>query len=501
MLSEESLQRISHTFCGDVEGFYSYKTGSQLVRFFNQSFSFSDVYGQGFPSRWMYVYNKLAELINTSRFDKYLSLILSRSYIMRDCDCREIDAAEKFLEIKAELDNIVRSDMLYIIKDGSGYKLIKQDTDLIRIGSGGFAIVYKQKSTGLIIKKLREEYLADKGIRSRFKREFNITKSLKDIPGIINVYDFNEGDYSYTMEEAEQTFEKYITVNTFDEKQKIKCIRMILHIMKFVHNKDIIHRDISPNNIFILQGQIKFADFGLGKDLNMFASHQTLNTNSVGQLRYCAPEQFMLLKDGDKKSDVYSLGRLINFVMTSDPNNSNHFLRTVVEKATNENPSYRYADASQFINGVEKSIKYHDEKENEGRFYDKISKNLYDDEIEMHIYEMNGEQICINIISGRVGFFNSLLNFMKTDDKHASFIIQSIDSSYGSVCGTFESYDPIASFAHSIILGDFSYVTKELAAQILRYVAYDVNRYNAQRLIEDIQKHGVEPLLEEILET
>ena len=42
----------------------------------------------------------------------------------------------------------------------------------------------------------------------------------------------------------------------------------------------IIHRDISANNIFIISGMIKIADFGLGKDLNVFTSHQTMHTNS-----------------------------------------------------------------------------------------------------------------------------------------------------------------------------------------------------------------------------
>ena len=82
---------------------------------------------------------------------------------------------------------------------------------------------------------------------------------------------------------------------------------------------------------------IKIADFGLGKDLNVFTSHQTMHTNAVGQFYYCAPEQFMMLKDGDKRSDVYSLGRVINFIMTGDPRNSHHIYRNIAEKATNSN--------------------------------------------------------------------------------------------------------------------------------------------------------------------
>ena len=117
------------------------------------------------------------------------------------------------------------------------------------------------------------------------------------------------------MEPAETTLERYVLDNQLNDQTKLNCIRQILHIMSEVHKRDVIHRDISPNNVFIISGMLKIADFGLGKDLQVFTSHQTLHTNSVGQYYYCAPEQFMMLKDGDKRSDVYSLGRLINFTM------------------------------------------------------------------------------------------------------------------------------------------------------------------------------------------
>ena len=72
-----------------------------------------------------------------------------------------------------------------------------------------------------------------------------------------------------------------------------------------------------------------------------------MHTNAVGQFYYCAPEQFMMLKDGDKRSDVYSLGRVINFIMTGDPRDSHHIYRNIAEKATNSDAAYRYADAGQ----------------------------------------------------------------------------------------------------------------------------------------------------------
>ena len=80
----------------------------------------------------------------------------------------------------------------------------------------------------MIVKKLKEDYISDSGIRSRFKREFDITQSLKNVIGIITVYDFYEDNYSYTMEAAEQTLYKFIKENNLPEANKVICIRQIL---------------------------------------------------------------------------------------------------------------------------------------------------------------------------------------------------------------------------------------------------------------------------------
>ena len=91
---------------------------------------------------------------------------------------------------------------------------------------------------------------------------------------------------------------------------------------------------------------------------------------------------------------------------------------------------------------------------------------------------------------------------MKINDEHALHIIQSVDKTYRDVCGrTFATYDPFASFAYSVLRTGFSYVVNETAASILRFVARDINRFKAQHMIEDIKNIGVEPLIEEILDS
>lgn len=502
MISEDALRTISHMFCGDTEGYFSYKSGPKLVSFFNEHFNGQDSYGQGFPSRWAFVYDKLVDLLNAGNFDSFLNLVLSKTFLMQDFNLSQVEAVERSQEIFEEFNRIVQKDM-YIITSASGiYHLYEENEDLVLIGSGGFANVYKQESTNKIMKKLKDDFLTDKGIRSRFEREFEITKSLQNAYGIIEVYIFDASSCSYTMEVAEQTLEKYILETLVTDEIRINCIRQILHIMTEVHKRDIIHRDLSPNNIFIIRGMLKIADFGLGKDLNIFTSHQTMHTNAVGQYYYCAPEQFMLLKDGDKRSDVYSLGRIINFIMTGKSNESRHIFRNVAEKATNSNAAYRYADAEQLSAKFEKSLIYHQNMKNEEYVLDKMARGVFDDDLETFLYELTSDKISRYLMNEKQGMINSLIQFMKCDDSHAQHIIQSIDGSFREVCGrSFVAYDPFATFSYHILQEDFSFVVKETAAYILRYVATDVNRFSAQHMVENLKETGIEPMIEDILDS
>ena len=95
MISENSLKEIAHIFCGDIEDLYVYKTGSQLVAFFNRYYNLHEKYGAGFPSRWIYVYDKLFQLIKLNRLDGFLDIILSKEYLISEQSLSQVEAAEK----------------------------------------------------------------------------------------------------------------------------------------------------------------------------------------------------------------------------------------------------------------------------------------------------------------------------------------------------------------------------------------------------------------------
>ena len=500
MISNKSVKEIACIFCGDIEKYYLYKSGPVLVDFFNKNFNTKDVYQSGFPSRWAYVYNKIMEILNLGKIDSFFSLILSKEYLMKEHSINEVAAVKLSENILKRMNKILLTDSCKIIRKNSKYYLVDSN-DLLLIGSGGFADVYRQISTGLVVKKLKDEFLSNDSIRRRFKREYLITKSLQGENGIIKVFSFDEENYSYTMEQAEMTLEKYVLDNELSDLEKLQCIRQILNIISTLHMKNIIHRDISANNIFIVSGQLKIADFGLGKNLDSFASHQTLNTNSFGQYIYCAPEQFKMLKSADKRSDVYSLGRLINFIMTKDATNYHHIYRNVAEKATCQNVECRYEDANQLSFFFEKAVEYHKKEEIEKKIEQKIAREEYDSDVENYIYDLDSESIAKNILDHKKGFTDSLFLFMLDSEEHAQYIIQSINNSFKNVCGKkFKAYDEFSYFACRVLNGKFSYIIKEIAANILSYIAWKVNRFSARRMIEELIKNGIEPLLEDILE-
>lgn len=501
MLSEENLKKIANIFIGDTEGFYAAKTGPMLVDFFFDNFQFNDSYQTGFSSRWIYTVDSLKILWKQGRIDEFLSLILSHGYIQKEFGCSEVEAIQKADRIYSEFRKVVATNGYIITHIGDRYKLVLEDDDLARLGSGGFANVYNQKSTGLVVKKLKDELITDDGIRSRFKREFDITKSIQDIEGIIKVYEYNADDCSYTMEFADTTLEKYCKSRDLDDNVKIAYMQTILSIMERVHDRDIIHRDLSPSNIFLIHGRLKIADFGLGKDMDAIASHQTITTKAVGQYSYCAPEQFMSLKRTDKKSDVYALGRVLNFIMTGNPDNVYHDFQFVAMKATSHDPERRYDDAGEMLDFFEKAVKYNENTNLKEKALSDIHQEQWSNDTEVFIQRLSEKELCLYLINNECGFMEALLVYMKQNEDYALDIMKKIDARYAEMCQEYEENDVFAKFAYRVASEKFFYSCKEIACNILRYIAYYRNRYDAQRLVSDLLENGLEPSLEEILQS
>lgn len=196
-------------------------------------------------------------------------------------------------------------------------QLINDRYEIIRsIGEGGMANVYLANDTILdrlvAVKVLRGDLSEDEKFVRRFQREAIAASSLNH-PNIVEVYDVGEdnGKYYIVMEYVDGK-----TLKSLIKKRGALTLPEVVDIMlqlasaiSCAHDSYIIHRDIKPQNVIILEdGRVKVMDFGIAAQLN---SNDLTQTNSVmGTVYYLPPEQ----ANGNvttTKSDIYSLGILM----------------------------------------------------------------------------------------------------------------------------------------------------------------------------------------------
>ena len=189
------------------------------------------------------------------------------------------------------------------------------------IGEGGMANVYLAYDTildrNVAVKILRGDLANDEKFVRRFQREAISASSLSH-PNIVEMYDVGEdnGKYFIVMEYLEgQTLKSLIKKRgSLTLHEVVDIMLQITSGLMCAHESYIIHRDIKPQNIVILEdGRIKITDFGISMALN---SNELTQTNSVmGSVHYLPPEQANG-SGATAKSDIYSAGILMYELLT-----------------------------------------------------------------------------------------------------------------------------------------------------------------------------------------
>ena len=184
---------------------------------------------------------------------------------------------------------------------------------LEKIGTGGMALVYKAHDNVLdrdvAIKALRENFDNESAIVSNFIKEARSSASLVH-PNVVSVYDVCEHDgFNYMVMELVngRTLKEYIKKNSrLPWQEACNYAIQIGQGIQAAHERNIIHRDIKPQNIIMdSSGTLKVTDFGIAKAVE--GDKAIAGGTAMGSVHYISPEQ---ARGGftDFRSDIYSLG-------------------------------------------------------------------------------------------------------------------------------------------------------------------------------------------------
>ena len=194
------------------------------------------------------------------------------------------------------------------------------------IGEGGMASVYEatheKLQTKVAIKVLNPMLAANSNIRQRFENEARFMASLTH-PNITRVIDYEERpDLLAIILEFLEGKDLNVTIRKngpLPLNETLTCFTQVLDAFDYAHRKGIVHRDVKPSNIFIEPGNIvKILDFGIAKLIGQ-GEDMTMTGTQMGTPVYMSPEQVNTDKTLDHRSDIYSLGVTLYYMLKGEP--------------------------------------------------------------------------------------------------------------------------------------------------------------------------------------
>jgi serine/threonine protein kinase len=187
------------------------------------------------------------------------------------------------------------------------------------LGEGTVGQVYRARNVEtdeiVALKLLRGSVARDPEIEQRFVREVTVLQQL-DHPNIVR-YDFcgiHGENLFFTMEHVDSGTIKDVLSGPMPWQDCVEVAIQVCSALEHAHQKGIVHRDLKPANLFLSDaGEVKLGDFGIALDVDN--TRLTVEGNTVGTVRYMAPEQFTD-SDVDERADLYSLGCILFQMLT-----------------------------------------------------------------------------------------------------------------------------------------------------------------------------------------
>jgi hypothetical protein len=235
------------------------------------------------------------------------------------------------------------------------------------IGDGGFAVVFEALDiTANKIVAIKELSIKGQDVNEveRFTREVKIQSTLAH-PNIVRVLDADlEANPPWcVMPLAQQNLAELIeSTGGMTTAHALELFRQILSAVAYAHQMGYIHRDLKPENVLVFdENQVMVGDFGLGRQINPASPELRLTDSdeSLGSWHYAAPEQLHSLTAASIRSDIYSLGKLLYFCLSSrvpfpniDLDKVDGNYRPIIERCVRENPNERYQSVDEIMAAI-----------------------------------------------------------------------------------------------------------------------------------------------------
>ena len=235
------------------------------------------------------------------------------------------------------------------------------------IGQGGFGTVWRAEQYEPVVRQVAIK-VVKQGVRSdavmaRFSQERQ-TLAILSHPNIATVFDAGVADSGrpyFVMELVDGLgLEKYCDLHQFDEHQRCRLMITICQAIQHAHLKGIVHRDLKPSNILVanIDGQVvpKIIDFGIAKAMRQEERELASNSPAMGTPHYMSPEQLRNEPDVDSRADVYSLGVILDQLITANSFRSfdNSEIKCIVDKAKQSDRSQRYSTAIELAEDLQR---------------------------------------------------------------------------------------------------------------------------------------------------
>lgn len=188
--------------------------------------------------------------------------------------------------------------------DISGYGLVRW------LGGGGNATVWAMVSDeggDVAVKVLRNDRTSHTA-RARFESEVKVLKELKGQPGIMPL--IQSGSTPDGLPWYSMPISKCLGGSTFTFVEAVSLVREVAGILAPVHGRKIFHRDLKPDNLYMLSGGVVVGDWGLVRHPNF--NNDTKEGSKIGAIHYLPPELLgVATQETGDCADVYMLGKLL----------------------------------------------------------------------------------------------------------------------------------------------------------------------------------------------